>query len=99
MKVNLQRIYRESNDNFANPNVAGNVRKKDQTNKILNNTEGNSPNGNYDPNKLITKQERKFFIKMFPESSEQIEKHVLFTKNGQITSVVTQKGQLVDGRA
>jgi len=50
------------------------------------------------PDKIITKQERKYFIKMFPESSAIIENHVLFNRNGKVTSPQISKGMIVDGK-
>lgn len=35
---------------------------------------------------------------MFPESSEQIEKHVIFNRNGKVTTPNLSKGSIVDGR-
>lgn len=52
----------------------------------------------FNPDKVITKQERKFFIKMFPESSEQLEKHVLFNRNGRTQQTDVRKGLIVDGK-
>ena len=49
-------------------------------------------------NNIITKQERNFFIKMFPESSAQLQQHVLFTRNGKTESPQLSKGSIVDGR-
>ena len=53
---------------------------------------------NFNPDKVITKQERKFFIKMFPESSEQLENHVLFNRNGRTQQTDVRKGLIVDGK-
>lgn len=50
------------------------------------------------PEKVITKQERKYFIKMFPESSAIIENHVLFNRNGKVTTPQISKGMIVDGK-
>lgn len=50
------------------------------------------------PEKIITKQERKFFIKMFPESSAVIENHILFNRNGKVTNPQISKGMIVDGK-
>jgi hypothetical protein len=52
---------------------------------------------NINPNKIITKQERQYFKNMFPESSDLIEKHVLFNRNAKIQSPNISKGQLIDG--
>lgn len=50
------------------------------------------------PNELLSSKEREFFVKLFPESSDQIEKHILFNKNGKLQSVPISKGMIVDGR-
>lgn len=50
------------------------------------------------PNKLITSQERRFFKKMFPESAQQIENHILFNRNGKVNTPAVTKGTIVDGR-
>lgn len=47
---------------------------------------------------LISRRERDFFIRMFPENSEQLERHVLFNRNGKIQSADIMKGTLIDGR-
>ncbi len=47
---------------------------------------------------LISQKEREFFKTMFPESSEQIDKHVIFNKNGKVTAPNLNKGMIVDGR-
>ncbi|NLO19057.1 MAG: hypothetical protein GX121_04145 [Ignavibacteria bacterium] len=49
-------------------------------------------------NELITKKERQFFIKLFPESSEQIQNHVLFNRNGKVQNYNLTKGSLLDSR-
>jgi hypothetical protein len=49
-------------------------------------------------NSLITKKERDFFIRLFPENAEQLEKHVVFNRNGRLQTAGTSKGILVDGR-
>ncbi len=51
------------------------------------------------PDILITKKERDFFIKMFPENSEQLSKHIVFNKNGKLQTHSYSKGLIVDGRA
>ena len=47
---------------------------------------------------IITQTERDFFIKMFPESSEQLSNHILFNRNGRIQNYALAKGTIVDGR-
>lgn len=51
------------------------------------------------PNKIITKRERNFFIRMFPENSRQIENHVLFNRNGKVQNYSYRKGSIFDGKA
>jgi hypothetical protein len=52
-----------------------------------------------DKNHIITKTEREFFVQMFPENSEQIERHVIFNRNGKVQSHNVKKGVIVDGLA
>jgi hypothetical protein len=49
-------------------------------------------------NQLITPKEREFFMKMFPDSSSQIEKHILFNRNGRLQTQSFNKGLIVDSR-
>jgi len=51
------------------------------------------------PNKIITKNERDFFISMFPDSSDQLSRHVVFNRNGKIQTSSFSKGILVDAVA
>lgn len=48
--------------------------------------------------KIINPEERDFFVKMFPDSSSQIEKHVLFNRNGRLQVTNISKGMIIDGR-
>ena len=50
------------------------------------------------PEKIITSSERDFFIKMFPENSEQLSRHVLFNRNGRLQSHNLHKGSIIDGK-
>lgn len=47
---------------------------------------------------LVSRSERNFFIRMFPESAQQLENHVLFNRNGRVTTPAISKGMIVDGR-
>ena len=49
-------------------------------------------------NNVLTKKERDFFVKLFPDNSDQLERHVLFTKNGKVQASNTRLGTIVDGR-
>ncbi|MGB9771288.1 MAG: hypothetical protein ACPLX7_04830 [Candidatus Kapaibacteriota bacterium] len=51
-----------------------------------------------DQNKIISQQEREFFIKMFPESSQKIENHILFNRNGKVQSYSYAKGLIIDAK-
>jgi len=50
------------------------------------------------PDKIISTKERNFFKEMFPDSSNAIENHVLFTRNGSLQNLNLQKGSIVDGK-
>ncbi len=51
------------------------------------------------PDNLITNKERNFFMQLFPESSDQLAKHVLFNRNGRLQQQSVAKGLIVDGKA
>ncbi|MCX7879658.1 MAG: hypothetical protein N2517_03265 [Ignavibacteria bacterium] len=48
--------------------------------------------------KIITKEERDFFVKLFPQSAAKIENHILFTRNGKLQSFNYAKGTIIDAR-
>jgi hypothetical protein len=98
-------ITRYSNtfsDNGINNLKNGKTQKSGEVNNsqsVNKNTDLNSVNvksENY--NNLISKSERQFFIKMFPDNAEQIMNHQLFNKNGRINTPNINKGSIVDGR-
>lgn len=46
---------------------------------------------------IVNKRERNFFKKMFPDSSLQIENHILFNRNGKTVNANSfSKGLLID---
>jgi len=53
---------------------------------------------NANDNFILSKQERDYFIDMFPESSERLRSHKLFNNNGKVNSPNLYKGMIVDGR-
>ncbi|MGA2296424.1 MAG: hypothetical protein ABSG15_02630 [FCB group bacterium] len=65
--------------------------------KVENSRNGLTQSKNSKPG--ISENERQFFINMFPENSDQIEKHILFTRNGKIQTQDISKGVIVDGKA
>lgn len=65
--------------------------KVNSNNTIKLNTANSSP--------LINSQERDFFKTLFPENSDQIDKHIVFNRNGKINSFSLAKGLIVDGKA
>lgn len=48
---------------------------------------------------VVSKKEREFFIKMFPENSAALERHVLFNRDGRLDEQSIVKGAIVDGFA
>jgi hypothetical protein len=50
------------------------------------------------PEKLITKNERNYFMKLFPDEQSQIEKHIVFNRNGRINESNVSKGILLDAK-
>ncbi len=85
------------------------VNKPDKIKDIIYevNNNGTSQNNNKpaikldlkDINELVSNKERDFFIKLFPESSEQLTRHVLFNRNGKLQQQPIMKGLIIDGKA
>lgn len=60
---------------------------ENQANSLTNNT-----------NALISTSERNYFKQLFPESAEQIDKHVVFNRNARVQSQGIGKGMIIDGK-
>ncbi len=64
--------------------------------------QSNKNRANYEtlksPDNLLSKKERDFFVKIFPDNSSKIENHVLFNRKGRLQSVNIMKGTIIDGR-
>jgi hypothetical protein len=92
---------------YSNPLVQGSNEQneyyklqsnKSQSDKTQNNKASAQLSLSNSNNSVVTRKERDFFIKMFPDNSDQLERHVLFTRNGKVQSSATRLGSLVDGR-
>ena len=105
MRIDVQRVY----GNTVTQDLDKSLRQAIITTKDVNNIRPaeksdidnvakNELLKNFDPDKIVTQKERRFFIKMFPESSEQLEKHVLFNRSGRLATPNISKGSIVDGR-
>jgi hypothetical protein len=55
-------------------------------------------NGNDINKELLSRKERDFFIGLFPDNTEKISNHVLFTRNGKIQQQPIVKGLIVDSK-
>lgn len=45
---------------------------------------------------IVSKSERNYFMKLFPQNSAQLERHEIFNRNGKVSSQSFNKGKLVD---
>lgn len=54
--------------------------------------------GSFNTDKIISRDERDYFKKLFPESKDLIENHVLFTRSGKTQSIQVAKGIILDNR-
>ena len=89
--VAYQNGVKDSN-NTLNGNSASNIGQLKETATKLASVDFNNSD------KIINPEERNFFIKMFPDSSAQIERHVLFNRNGRLQASNISKGMIIDGR-
>ncbi len=69
----------------STPNI-----NKSNTSVNINNTSA------INTNEIISKTERQYFAKLFPDNSGQIEKHVLFNRNGKVVETNARKGNIFD---
>ncbi len=93
MEVNLLNKYRD----VYSTSIEEQLNNNDialRRNNIKQNQLTNANNGQ----EIITKTERNFFKKMFPENSNQIEKHVVFNRNGKLQDIQISKGIIFDGK-
>lgn len=93
MKVNLLNAYKN--------NYTTNLESELSKNGIAlqkNNLKQEVTKANIEQNDILTTKERNFFKQMFPENSTQIEKHVLFNRNGKLQTVEISKGMIFDGK-
>ncbi len=99
MKVNVLNAYNNPYTNSLSERANNNgVTLGVGLNKV---TTPATPKANSDlfaSKNVLTKQEKSFFKKLFPENSEQIERHVLFNRNGKVHNGLIIKGSIVDGR-
>ncbi len=105
MRIDVQRAYGYSSPQELENSLRQTVLATKDVNNVqkakmsdINNVANNQQMNNFDPEKIVTQKERKFFIRMFPDSSEQLEKHVLFNRTGRISQPNISKGSIVDGR-
>lgn len=94
--MNIQAIRAYSEPVVRDTSSTIGVRKQEQRkNELVNDNSAQAKGTN---SQLLTKRERDFFIKMFPDNSSQIENHVLFNRNGRLQTQSYNKGLIVDSR-
>ncbi|MEJ5287171.1 MAG: hypothetical protein CH6_1279 [Candidatus Kapaibacterium sp.] len=103
MKINPLNVY--SQYEVRNQNQADNIQKliNENVSKVVPKQKQEPKKDQLslelkDQNKILSPQEREFFVKMFPESSQKIENHVLFNRNGKVQSYSYAKGLIVDAK-
>lgn len=70
-------------------------------NSNLNQTNGrlNTQQIKNSADELITQKERDFFKKLFPMDKTQLDRHIVFNRNGKINETNISKGILIDSKA
>jgi len=93
MKVNLLNAYKN--------NYTSNLENELSKNGVAlqkNNLKKEASKEKIESKEILTTKERNFFKQMFPENSAQIEKHILFNRNGKLQTVQISKGMIFDGK-
>ncbi len=101
MNINVLNAYNNPYANSLNENLHNNGISINKNNKSLESNDKPieaKAKSDASQDALLTKKERTFFKKLFPENSEQIEKHVLFNRNGKVHTPAISKGVIFDGR-
>lgn len=97
MNVNILNAYNNPYASSLEEKISNNgLSIKNNENKAITKTEVSLKTD--EASDVLTKKERTFFKKLFPENSEQIDKHILFNRNGKIQSAAVSKGVIFDGR-
>jgi len=94
MKINGQIL----NNKYDNKLKEVDYNNKVNTNNKVKSNSNNEIINDKLTNNLLTKRERNYFKKLFPESGEIIDKHILFNRNAKIQNIETAKGIFVDGK-
>lgn len=50
------------------------------------------------PDTILSDNEKNFFKKIFPESSESLDRHVVFNRNGKVQSKTFSLGTMLDAK-
>jgi hypothetical protein len=94
MNISAIKAYNEP----INASVSNGISKDSSLTKLSSDssdTKLGTDNSSYG-NSVLTKNERSFFMKLFPENSAQIEQHELFNRNGKVTKTSFSKGTILD---
>ncbi|MBX3043841.1 MAG: hypothetical protein KIT33_13830 [Candidatus Kapabacteria bacterium] len=97
MKIDTFNLQRAYNLNTLR-NDAIEVKSNSSVKKLSENNTQASTLEKYNHKRIVTGDERKFFVNMFPESSKQLMTHEVFTRAGKLQNSAIQKGSLIDGR-
>lgn len=66
--------------------------------EIVNSNKNLTINNDLHKNQIITNKERVFFATMFPENTNRIMSHEVFTHNGKIKESAVEKGTIFDSK-
>ncbi len=66
------------------------------SNSAANMIQSKSSSNSAGSREIVSKSERNYFMKLFPQNSAQIERHEIFNRNGKVSTQSFNKGRLVD---
>ncbi|HAW08886.1 MAG TPA: hypothetical protein DCW42_06935 [Bacteroidetes bacterium] len=70
--------------------------KKDATISKLNQSNISKLSNSQD--ELFSQNERDYFVQLFPERKDLIERHIVFNRNGRVSQSNLSKGMILDGK-
>lgn len=96
MNVAAIKSYQEAS--FSSKAIKSAIIKSSENNNsaanMIQQKSSSTPAGN--SKEIVSKSERNYFMKLFPQNSAQIERHEIFTRNGKVSRQNLNKGRLVD---
>jgi hypothetical protein len=96
--LNSYNPYIKTNENIAENNKTELKEQNADNNLIRKLSTSQVQQLNTKSEDLISQKEREYFIKLFPENYNSLQKHIVFNRNGKLNTLTINKGVILDGK-